>query len=77
MQVKNISLERVFCYLQGNYSINVLKWEFKTFLCFEGFPYYKVLLQAGSTVRTYDVHCYHRPPAPLAYFLMLRIICYA
>ena len=48
--VKDISLERVFCYLQGNNSINVLKWKCKTFLCLEEFPYFKVLLEAGTTV---------------------------
>ena len=47
---QNHFLERVFCYLQGNNSINVLKQEFKTFLCLEGFPYFKVLLEAGTTV---------------------------
>ena len=45
-----ISLERVFCYLQGNNSINTLKREFKIFLCLEGFPYIKGLLKAGTTV---------------------------
>ena len=40
---------RVFCFSQGNKSINVLKQEFKTFLYFKGFPYFKVLLEAGTT----------------------------
>ena len=51
-----ISLERVFCYLQGNNSINVLKWEFNTFLCLEGFPNFKVLLEAGATVYVIERH---------------------
>ena len=45
-----ISLERVVWYLQGNNSINALKHEFKTFLYLERFPYFKVLLKAGTTV---------------------------
>jgi len=50
-----ISLEKVFCYLQGNNSINVLKREFKTFLCLEGFPYFQVLLEAGTTVLLFKI----------------------